>query len=137
MKLISLKCPECKADLNIEEGRKMCYCQYCGTRILIDDNSSTRTYLKIDEARIKEAEVDKAIRLKELEIEQMKLQNEERTRNRTRKFMMTMGISSFILAIFCLFLSYITKEGLFLMVGVFAILLGMMFSLLATPDDHD
>ena len=137
MKLISLKCPECKADLNIEEGRTMCYCQYCGTRILIDDNSSTRTYRKIDEARIKEAEVDKAIRLKELEIEQMKLQNEERTRNRTRKFMMTMGISSFILAIFCLFLSYITKEGLFLMVGVFAILLGMMFSLLATPDDHD
>lgn len=85
----------------------------------------------------KKLKLTKAIRLKELEIEQMKLQNEERTRNRTRKFMMTMGISSFILAIFCLFLSYITKEGLFLMVGVFAILLGMMFSLLATPDDHD
>lgn len=135
MKLISLKCPECKVDLNIEEGRKICYCQYCGTKILIDDNSSTRTYRKIDEARIKEAEVDKAIRLKELEIEQMKLQNEERTRNRTRKFMMTMGLSSFVLAIFCLYLSYITKEGLFLMVGVFAILLGMMFSLLATPND--
>lgn len=117
MKLISLKCPECKADLNIEEGRKMCYCQYCGTRILIDDNSSTRTYRKIDEARIKEAEVDKAIRLKELEIEQMKLQNEERTRNRTRKFMMTMGISSFILAIFCLFLSFVHYKRRFIPYG--------------------
>lgn len=116
MKLISLKCPECKADLNIEEGRKMCYCQYCGTRILIDDNSSTRTYRKIDEARIKEAEVDKAIRLKELEIEQMKLQNEERTRNRTRKFMMTMGISSFILAIF-LFISFVHYKRRFIPYG--------------------
>lgn len=72
MKIISLKCPECGADIDIEEGHKQCFCKYCGTKILIDDGNSTYTYRKVDEARIKEAEVDKAIRLKELEIDQEK-----------------------------------------------------------------
>lgn len=137
MKLISLKCPECKADLNIEEGRKICYCQYCGTKILIDDNSSTNTYRKVDEARIKEAEVDKAIRLKELEIEQMKLQNEEKAKHRSKKFMMVIGITTLILSAFCLFLSYVTKEGLFFLAAMICLLLGIMFSMFAIPNKQD
>lgn len=73
MKMISMKCPECKANLDIEEGRKYCFCTYCGTKIMIDDGSKTFTYKKVDEARIKEAEIDERIRLKELEIEKSKL----------------------------------------------------------------
>ena len=75
MKLISLKCPECDANLSIEEGRTQCFCQYCGTKILLDDGGKTYTYRKIDEARLKEAE----IRLKELEIEE-----EEKRANRKK-----------------------------------------------------
>lgn len=135
MKLISLKCPECKADLNIEEGRKTCYCQYCGTKILIDDNSSTYTYRKIDEARIKEAEVDKAIRLKELEIEQMKLQNDATANHKSKKIMMTIGVSSFIVAILSLLLWAITRIDTIFVVAMFGILLGMTFSLSAAPKD--
>lgn len=75
MKVISLKCPECNASLSIEEGRTQCFCQYCGTKILLDDGSTTYTYRKIDEARLKEAEV----RLRELEIEQ-----EEKRANRKK-----------------------------------------------------
>ena len=70
MKMITLKCPECGADIDIEEGHKQCFCKYCGTKILIDDGrSTTHIYHKVDEARIKKVEVDKLIRLKELEIE--------------------------------------------------------------------
>lgn len=83
MKLISLKCPECNANLQIEEGHDKCYCQYCGAEITINDYSSSHTYRKVDEARIKEAEyrkevrvkqaeMDKDIRLKELDIEKRK-----------------------------------------------------------------
>ena len=80
MKLISLKCPECSSNLQIEEGRDKCFCQYCGAEITINDYSSSHIYRKVDEARIKEAEykkevrvkqaeIDKEVRLKELEVE--------------------------------------------------------------------
>lgn len=73
VKMIAVQCPQCGADLDIEEGRKTCFCTYCGAKIMIDDGSKTYTYRKVDEARIKEAEVDERIRLKELEIENRKL----------------------------------------------------------------
>ena len=81
--LVSLKCPECHAALAIEEGRKYCFCQYCGTKILIDDGSTSHTYRKIDEARIKEAEVKERIRLKELLLEEKKQAAKER-RNKVK-----------------------------------------------------
>lgn len=37
MKLQVVKCPECHANLEIEEGRDFCYCQYCGYKILLDN----------------------------------------------------------------------------------------------------
>ena len=80
MKLISLKCPECSSNLQIEEGRDKCFCQYCGAEISLNDYYSSHIYRKVDEARIKEAEykkevrvkqaeIDKEVRLKELEVE--------------------------------------------------------------------
>ena len=108
MKMISLKCPECGADIDIEEGHKQCFCKYCGTKILIDDGNSTYTYRKVDEARIKEAEVDKAIRLKELEIEQEKNLQLEKTKELKTKFtiiLCTIALISFII-------SYTTSSNL-------------------------
>ena len=67
VKMVSLKCPECDATLSIAEGRKQCFCEFCGAKIIIDDGSTTNVYR--DEARIKEAEVREQIRLKELELE--------------------------------------------------------------------
>lgn len=55
MKLISLKCPECSSNLQIEEGRDKCFCQYCGAEISLNDYYSSHIYRKVDEARIKEA----------------------------------------------------------------------------------
>ena len=70
MKMIALKCPECGASLKIEEGRTQCFCQYCGTQILLDDERKIYEYRTIDEARIREAESWETIRLKELEIKE-------------------------------------------------------------------
>ena len=80
IKMVSVVCPECRANLEIDRNRKMCYCQYCGTKILIDDGSTTHTYRKVDEARIKEAEIREVIRLKELEIEEKRREASERTK---------------------------------------------------------
>lgn len=100
MKVISLKCPECNASLSIEEGRTQCFCQYCGTKILLDDGSTTYTYRKIDEARLKEAEV----RLRELEIEQ-----EEKRANR-KKSKLKIAVTIFLGIMTFLFLISGSKE---------------------------
>lgn len=99
MKVISLKCPECNASLSIEEGRTQCFCQYCGTKILLDDGSTTHTYRKIDEARLKEAEV----RLRELEIEQ----EEKRANRKKSKLKIAATIFLGIISV----LSYMARSG--------------------------
>lgn len=46
MKLRVLKCPECGANLEVEEGRTSCYCQYCGCKIVFDDEKREMTINK-------------------------------------------------------------------------------------------
>ena len=37
MKLIKIACPNCNAQLKMEDGQKSFKCEYCGTNILLDD----------------------------------------------------------------------------------------------------
>ncbi|MBE6734845.1 MAG: hypothetical protein E7563_05850 [Ruminococcaceae bacterium] len=64
-------CPNCGAafDLNID-NIDFAFCPYCGTKFILDDYRSSHRV--IDEARIREAETNERIRLKELEIEERK-----------------------------------------------------------------
>lgn len=39
MKLIALKCPCCNGDINVESDRDFCFCQYCGTKIVVEDET--------------------------------------------------------------------------------------------------
>lgn len=50
MKLIEFKCPSCGADLKTDASREMMYCEYCGKRLILDDES-TRVKISIDNAR--------------------------------------------------------------------------------------
>ena len=76
IKAISIKCPECGASLEIEEGRTNAFCTYCGAKIIIN-NENEHIIRHIDEAEIKQAETERLIRLKELEME-----DKEQTRER-------------------------------------------------------
>lgn len=64
--LISLKCPECGAQLKIEDDRPHIFCMYCGTKILIH-NENEFIYRHIDEAGLKQAETDRIVKLKQME----------------------------------------------------------------------
>ena len=79
IKLISVKCPECNAVLDLEENRKQAFCTYCGTKILIN-NENEYTYRHIDEAGIKRAETERIIKLKKMELAENKRRAEERTK---------------------------------------------------------
>lgn len=70
----SVKCPECGASFEIESGRKMAFCTYCGTKIFLNNENEyiihtiDEAEIKKAEARIKEAEVEHDIRMKEIEV---------------------------------------------------------------------
>lgn len=66
--IYTIKCPECGASLDVEEGRKNLFCSYCGSKVMIN-NENEHIYRHIDEARIKEAEIEREIKLKQMEIE--------------------------------------------------------------------
>ena len=93
MKLIAVKCPQCGADLQIEEDQKICFCEYCGCRILIDDvderseqaenhNSADR---HIDEKRVREAELQNERERRREEERRAKELLKEQKRSRRRK----------------------------------------------------
>ena len=92
MKLISMRCEYCGADLKLDPDCKTAACPYCGAKVLIDNGPVTRgsggeaaseetqTHAKDVEVRLKEAE----LRLKELEYrhEREMLDLEQRTREK-------------------------------------------------------
>lgn len=65
----SVKCPECNANLEVEEGREKLFCSYCGTQVIIT-NENEQIYRYIDEAGIAQAETQKTVRMRELDIEE-------------------------------------------------------------------
>lgn len=62
----SIKCPDCGADLEYEEGREKIFCTYCGVPIVIT-NENEKIIRHIDEAAIKREETERIIKLKEHE----------------------------------------------------------------------
>lgn len=90
IKMVSLKCPECGANLEIEE-RKQCFCQYCGTKIMLDDGSRTYTHVHIDKTREKELEFEE----KKLAIELKR----EMSNAKWKKFSVGTVMVSFLLAV--------------------------------------
>ena len=67
----SVKCPECGANLPIEEGRDQIFCSYCGTKVIVT-NDNEHIFRHIDEAGIMQAETDRMVRMRELEIAEEK-----------------------------------------------------------------
>ena len=104
MKFVAKECPKCHAPLQ-EQSR---FCSHCGTAVLFDDEAarSKYTYQKVDDARIREADVKETIRLKELEIEQMKLQDEIQQRKQTMQMKLVLVLAFFAL-LFVLLLLYV------------------------------
>ena len=124
IQFVSVKCPECDAVLSIEKDRNMAFCTYCGAKIMLN-NENEHVYRKIDEARIREAELKQMVRLKELEIE-------ERDAARSRKgIAIAFGVAlAFVLigALICI------RNSL---AGMWGIILGVWIALFAVIKTDD
>lgn len=91
-------CPNCNANLAIDdENRDFSFCQYCGAKIMLDDYRSIHRV--VDEAKIKQAEIDREIRLRELSIREEQL----RQTNHLKKILTNIWIGSiFAVALLCI-----------------------------------
>lgn len=84
IQFISVKCPECGAALNIEEGREQIFCSYCGTKIMVH-NDNEHIYRYIDEAGIKHAETERIVKMKQMELaEKKRLASEQMTKTKIK-----------------------------------------------------
>ena len=108
MKLVAKDCPKCHAPL----GEKGHFCPNCGTAVVMDDETDRTqyTYQEVDNARIREADVKETIRLKELEIEQVKLQEEISHRKQTLMIKLAMVLGFFAIMLVMLLLYAFAKD---------------------------
>lgn len=97
MKLISMRCPHCGAELSIDMDRRQAFCQYCGNTLLLDDENTININKRIvDEARLKEAE----IRLKELEYQhEREIRQETIRKEQKRSFWISVAVFVVVLLI--------------------------------------
>lgn len=67
VKFISIKCPECGANLVMEQDRKVMFCSYCGRKIMMVDENEFKydvTHRHVDVAKIREVEEEAEIKKK-------------------------------------------------------------------------
>lgn len=67
----TVKCPSCGAELTVkDDNRDFMFCEFCGTKVRLDDYRETHRF--VDEARIRESENEKELELKRMEYEERK-----------------------------------------------------------------
>ena len=141
VKLISVKCPECGATLNIEEDREQAFCTYCGTKVLLH-NENEHIYRHIDEAGVKQAETDRIVRMKQMELAEKKRAAAEKTKALKIKIsliMATVGILMMVIGYMGGHASGDPDSGLYMlsMVGFFPLMGAGYIWLFSKKNDDD
>lgn len=99
MEFVKLECPNCHAQLNIENGLDEFFCQFCGTRILLDGQNPVLIQAKVEMHKTDtEAELEKARLQHEFEVMKYK-KEQERSENRN----VALGLLFFWLFLFVVF----------------------------------
>ena len=113
VKIYSVKCPECNASLPIEEGRTQMFCSYCGSKIIVN-NENEYIYRHIDEAELTQAETDRLVELKRLDMEEKQREKDEAR----RKNKVVLSIILGVVGVVCMGIAYIGDEFGFFMPGL-------------------
>ena len=90
MKIQNVKCPNCGANLQIEEGKQNQFCPYCGNQIILEDEHSTTTttninhnsnssHTYVDQAKVEKIKMEREIQLKKEEQKKYELENYKQT----------------------------------------------------------
>ena len=131
IRFVSVKCPECGAALAIEEGRKQIFCSYCGSKVMIE-NENEHIYRNIDEAKIRQAETDRQVQLKKMEIIERKRAAAEKAKKTRLQLMVLLGIA----AIVFICLGYVGDNYGFTTPGMVCLII-LMYMWMAKEKDED
>lgn len=92
----TVKCPGCGADLTVKDGnRDFMFCEYCGTKVRLDDYQETHRY--VNEAEVKKVEADREIELRKMELEERANQTSRQNRLEDEKRGLLIGLVGFAL----------------------------------------
>lgn len=76
----TVKCPSCGAELTVkDDNRDFMFCEFCGTKVRLDDYQETHRY--VNEAEVQRVKAEKELELKRMEMEEKRIQeakNEEK-----------------------------------------------------------
>ena len=109
IQMIEMKCPSCGANLSVEKEREMMYCDYCGAKIMLC-NDHEYIYRRIDEAKVKKAETDRMVRMRELDLEMERQQQEKRNLRIKYIVSLVLGISGGVLFVIGIIIDSLTKN---------------------------
>lgn len=102
MKVIPMKCPECGATIEVEEGRQKCFCTYCGTQLYLDDEVKREVHEHIHH-EINEADIRKAEAYEEIEKQRLEKDAELKKHEMDIRQEKQSDIMSYVFAIaFCI-----------------------------------
>ena len=120
----SCNCPNCNANMEIKENnRDFVFCQYCGSKIMLDDYRSTHRI--IDEAKIKQYENERYLRLEEIRLERAK-QEQQNQRDMFKKILtyIWLGMSLLVILIFLITLIVNPESAFFMFLFLLAPIIG-------------
>lgn len=67
----TVKCPSCGAELTVkDDNRDFMFCEFCGTKVRLDDYQETHRY--VNEAEVQRVKAEKELELKRMEMEEKK-----------------------------------------------------------------
>lgn len=106
----TVKCPGCGADLTVKDGnRDFMFCEYCGTKVRLDDYQETHRY--VNEAQVKGVEAFKDIAMKRMEFQEKKRQEKKEEEERNRKYgAIVAGVCVVIVVVGLIFINFMASH---------------------------
>lgn len=86
MNIAELKCPACGAPVKRKTERGQVFCEYCGTKIILDDIDYYKEDSKIEQKKLEQ----------EIELEKLKNENAEKKRD-------SIAVLSVVIGVFVMF----------------------------------
>ena len=94
----TVKCPSCSAELTVkDDNRDFMFCEFCGTKVRLDDYQETHRY--VNEAEVQRVKAEKELELKKMEFEERKRKDDDRASAQFDKMVIGLVILCFVIMI--------------------------------------
>ena len=94
----TVKCPSCGAELTVkDDNRDFMFCEFCGTKVRLDDYQETHGY--VNEAEVQRVKAEKELELKKMEFGERKRKDDDKASAQFDKMVIGLVIVCFVIMI--------------------------------------